>query len=232
MDYNEAHVKPTVLILVSSIKAADLISFELSREGYYLIRADDGRAGLRRLHMRKPDIMLLDLPEGMDPDSFDIFSQIKEEGLDTETLVFVAENEVDLAISLKMEYIIKPFSIHDLVNRIGNISLRSEQIQRPIIQRLGRITIDVRRAIVRKDESPIELSLHDYDLFCLLTSQPGKVFKREEIMTSVWGYTTYLGDVRGVDVAIRRLRMKIEDDPNNPQFIMTRRGVGYYFEIK
>ena len=88
------------------------------------------------------------------------------------------------------------------------------------------------RAIISKDDNPVELSLHDYDLFCLLASQPGTVFKREDIMTSVWGYTTYLGDVRAVDVAIRRLRMKIEDDPSHPQFIMTRRGSGYYFETR
>ena len=182
--------------------------------------------------MRKPDILLLDLPEGMDPDSFDVFNQMQEEGLDTETLTFVTDDEMDLAISLGMQYIVKPFAIHDLMNRISNISLRSEQIQRPIIQKLGRITIDVRRAIISKDDNPVELSLHDYDLFCLLASQPSTVFKREDIMTSVWGYTTYLGDVRAVDVAIRRLRMKIEDDPSHPQFIMTRRGIGYYFETQ
>ena len=115
--------------------------------------------------MRKPDIMLLDLPEGMDPDSFDVFTQVQEGGLDTKTLVFVTEDEVDLAVSLGMQYIAKPFAIHDLMNRISNISLRSEQIQRPIVHILGRITLDVRRAIVSKDDNPIELTQHDYDLF-------------------------------------------------------------------
>lgn len=138
-------------------------------------------------------------------DSFDVFSQMKEDGLDTETLTFVTEDEVDLAVSLGMQYIVKPFTIHDLMNRISNISFRSERIQRPIIQKLGRITMDVRRAIVSKDDNPIELSLHDYDLFCFLASQPGTVFNREGLM-------------------------KIEDTPNNPQIIMTRRGAGYYFE--
>ena len=230
MDSEGARVKPTILILESNMQASDLISFELSRSGYYLIRAYDGREGLRRLRSRKPDIMLLDLPEGMDPDSFDVFSQMQEEGLDTETLTFVTENEVDLAVSLGMQYIEKPFSIHDLMSRISNLSLRSEQIQRPVIQKLVRITIDVRRAIVSKDDNPIELSLHDYDLFCYLAAQPGTVFNREDLMKNVWGYTTYLGDIRAVDVAICRLRMKIEDDPSNPQFIMTRRGSGYYFK--
>lgn len=231
MDSDGARAKPTILILESNMQASDLISFELSRSGYYIIRAYTGQRGLQQLHTRKPDIMLLDLPEGMDPDSFDVFSKIQEEGLDTETLTFVTEDEVDLAISLGMQYIVKPFSIYDLVNRIANISLRSEQIQRPIIQKLGRITIDVRRAIISKDDNPIELTQRDYDLICTLAFQSGTVFRREALLTSVWGYTTYLaGDLRLVDVSIRRLRQKVEDDPGKPQFIMTRRGIGYYFE--
>ena len=231
MGYNEARVKPTILILESNMQASDLISFALSRSGYYLIQAYDGQKGLRQLHLRKPDIMLLDLPEGLDPDNFDVFNQMQEEGLDTETLVFVTEDEVDLAMSFGMQYIVKPFTMYDLMNRIGNISLRSEQIQRPIIQKLGRITIDVRIAIVSKDDNPIELSLHDYELFSFLAAQPGTVFNREDLMKNVWGYTDYLGDVSLVNVSIHRLRTKIEDDPSNPQFIMTRRGSGYYFEI-
>ena len=98
-----------------------------------------------------------------------------------------------------------------------------------MIQTLGRIAIDMRRAIVSKDGDPVEMSLQDYDLFSFLASQPGQTFSREELMTNVWGYTGYLGDIRLVDVAIRRLRLKIEDDPSNPQFIMTRRGTGYFF---
>lgn len=222
-------MKGTILILVNNIQASDLIAFELSREGYYLLRAYNGRDGLRLLRTRKPDIVLLDLPERMDPDSFDVFSQIGEEGLDTETLTFVTEDETDLAISFRMEYIVKPFSIHDLIERISIIALRTEQIQRPVIQTLGRISIDMRSTVINKDGNPIEMSLQDYELFSFLASQPGQVFSREELMTNVWGYTDYLGDVRLVDVAIRRLRLKIEDDPSNPQFIMTRRGTGYFF---
>lgn len=222
-------MKATILILVNNTQAADLISFELGRAGHYIIRTNNGKSGLQLLRMRKPDVMLLDLPEGQDPDSFDIFTQLTERGVDTESLTFVTEDEADLAHSLGMNYIIKPFSMHDLMERIGNLSLRAEQIQKSIIQQLGRITIDVRRAIVSKDDGPIELSLHDYDLFCFLASQPGAVFSREDIMKNVWGYTDYLGDVSLVSVAIRRLRMKIEDDPSDPQFIMTRRGKGYFF---
>lgn len=232
MDYEEIHVKATILILVNNVQASDLIAFELSRAGYYLMRAYNGQDGLRLLRTRKPDIVLLDLPEGMDPDSFDISSQIEDEGLDSEALTFVTEDETDLAISFRMEYIVKPFPIHDLMERISIIALRTEQIQRPMIQTLGRISIDMRSTVISKDGELVEMSLQDYELFSFLASQPGQVFSREELMTNVWGYTDYLGDVRLVDVAIRRLRMKIEDDPSKPHFIMTRRGTGYFFAMQ
>lgn len=222
-------MKAMILILVSNIQAADLIAFELSREGHYLIRVYNGQDGLRLLRTRKPDVVLIDLPERMDLDSFDVFFQMQEEGLDTSPLTFVNNSEIGLAKSFKMDYIVKPFSIHELMERVSCISLRSEQIQRPMIQILGRITIDMRRAAVLKDGTPIEMSLKDYDLVSFLASHPGQIFGREELMTSVWGYTGYLVDIRLVDVAIRRLRMKIEDDPSKPQFIMTRRGKGYFF---
>lgn len=222
-------MKSIILILESNIQAADLIALELSREGHYLIRAHNGQDGMRLLRTRKPDVVLIDLPERMEPDSFDIFFQMQEDGLDTSPLTFVNESEVDLAESFKMDYIVKPFSIHDLKERINSILLRSEQVQRPMIHTLGRITIDTRKAVITKDDAPIKMSLKDYDLFVFLASRPGQTFSREELMANVWGYTGYLGDIRLVDVAIRRLRTKIEDDPSRPQFIMTRRGKGYFF---
>lgn len=147
----------------------------------------------------------------------------------TSVLTFVTDDEVDLAASLKMTYIIKPFSIHDLMDRINCIALRSEQLQRPVVHTLGRITVDMRRAVVSKDNNPIDMSLQDYDLFCFLATHSDQVFSREELMRNVWGYTDYLGNVRIVDVAIHRLRLKIEDDPPKPQFIKTQKGRGYFF---
>jgi len=222
-------MKTTVLILISNMAMSDLISFSLNRAGYHTFRADDGRTGLRLIRSRKPDIVLLDLPEGLDPDSFDVCEQIEERGLDTHTLVLVTEDEADLAANLKLEYIVKPFPLRDLLERVKLILMRTESLQGPVIQKFGRITIDNRQAIISKDNTPIDLNQRDYELFCYLVSQPGKVFVREDLMTNVWGYTNYFGDVRLVDVAIRRLRMKIEDNPSKPQFILTRRNVGYYF---
>ena len=94
---------------------------------------------------------------------------------------------------------------------------------------LGRVTIDREKAAVLKDGKPLELTQREYDLICFLAAQPGKVFSREALMEHVWNYEGYVGDVRAVDVAVRRLREKIEDDPAVPKFIMTKRGMGYFF---
>jgi two-component system response regulator VicR len=94
---------------------------------------------------------------------------------------------------------------------------------------LGRVVIDSEKMTIYKDGSPLELSQREYDLICYLAAQPGKVFSRESLMEHVWNYDGYVGDVRAVDVAVRRLREKLEDDPANPVFIVTKRGMGYYF---
>lgn len=95
--------------------------------------------------------------------------------------------------------------------------------------RLGRVSIDRSRATVSKDGQPLDLTQREYDLICFLAAQPGKVFSREALMEHVWNYEGYVGDVRAVDVAVRRLREKIEDDPASPRFIVTKRGMGYFF---
>ena len=94
---------------------------------------------------------------------------------------------------------------------------------------LGRVTVDTDQMAVLKDGQPLQLSQREYDLIRFLAAQPGKVFSREALMEHVWNYEGYVGDVRAVDVAVRRLREKIEDDPANPEFIRTKRGMGYYF---
>ena len=136
-------MKSIILILESNIQAADLIALELSREGHYLIRAHNGQDGMRLLRTRKPDVVLIDLPERMEPDSFDIFFQMQEDGLDTSPLTFVNESEVDLAESFKMDYIVKPFSIHDLKERLYSFSVLGAAATRRssvicCIKRIGR----------------------------------------------------------------------------------------------
>ena len=94
---------------------------------------------------------------------------------------------------------------------------------------LGRISIDTELLMAYKDNLPLDLTQREYELLKFLASNPGKVFSREALMEHVWNYEGYVGDVRAVDVAVRRLREKVEDDPAAPQFVVTRRGLGYYF---
>ena len=134
--------------------------------------------------------------------------------------------------------ITKPFSMRELLARVKANIRRNEMVgaagaAAPLggSRRIehGRIVIDVDLMIVYKDDHPLELTQREYELLKFLASQPGKVFSREALMEHVWNYEGYVGDVRAVDVAVRRLREKVEDNPAVPQFIVTRRGLGYYF---
>ena len=91
------------------------------------------------------------------------------------------------------------------------------------------MVIDREKGVIRKDGKTLDLSQREYDLICFLAAEPGKIFSREKLMEQVWNYEGYVGDVRAVDVAVRRLREKLEDDPASPAFIVTKRGMGYYF---
>ena len=135
------------------------------------------------------------------------------------------------------DYITKPFSMRELLARV-KANIRRVTMAVPaaaptpaaegLVQR-GRVTIDRDRATISKDGRALDLTQREYDLICYLAAQSGKVFSREALMEHVWNYEGYVGDVRAVDVAVRRLREKIEDDPASPRFIVTKRGMGYYF---
>ena len=136
------------------------------------------------------------------------------------------------------DYITKPFSMRELLARVKANIRRNEMVsaaagaaQTGGGERIehGRIAIDPDLMVAYKDNQPLELTQREYELLKFLASQPGKVFSREALMEHVWNYEGYVGDVRAVDVAVRRLREKVEDDPASPQFVVTRRGLGYYF---
>jgi two-component system response regulator VicR len=217
----------------------DILSFNLAREGYDTLEAYDGPAGLQLALEHNPDLILLDLMlPGMN--GFDVCKKIRETGSTTPILMLTArEEEADKVLGLELgadDYITKPFSVRELMARVkANIRRADmtpaapEPAQTGDVVRLGRVTIDKTRATVLKDGQPLDLSQREYDLICFLTAQPGKVFSREALMEHVWNYEGYVGDVRAVDVAVRRLREKLEDDPASPKFILTKRGMGYLF---
>lgn len=233
----------TVLIVEDEQNIVDILSFNLMREGYDTLEAYDGPAGLQLALENNPDLILLDLMlPGMN--GFDVCKKVRQSGASTPILMLTArEEEADKVLGLELgadDYITKPFSIRELMARVkANIRRVSmapavpaperKQEEPGKVIRLGRVTIDREKATIFKDGQPLDLTQREYDLICFLASQPGKVFSREALMEHVWNYEGYVGDVRAVDVAVRRLREKIEDDPASPKFILTKRGMGYLF---
>ena len=229
----------TILIVEDETNIVDILSFNLEREGYDTMEAYDGQTGLQLAREQNPDLILLDL---MLPrmSGFDVCRQLREEGCSTPIIMLTArEEEADKVQGLELgadDYITKPFAMRELMARV-KANLRRAHMPAPAVQEspncleFGRLSIDMEGAVVRKDGVALELSQREYDLIRFLAAQPGKVFSREALMEHVWNYAGYVGDVRGVDVAVRRLREKIEDDPANPVFIVTRRGLGYLFNV-
>lgn len=229
----------TVLIVEDEKNIVDILRFNLQREGYQTCEAYDGADGLAKARSENPDLILLDvmLPQ---MNGFDVCRTLRQERNNVPVIILTArEEETDKVFGLEIgadDYITKPFSMRELLARVkANIRRVAMSPAVPAAQsglgtiKAGRVNIDRDRATVFKDGLPLELSQREYDLICFLAAQPGKVFSREALMEHVWNYEGYVGDVRAVDVAIRRLREKIEDDPANPEFIRTKRGMGYLF---
>ena len=224
----------TVLIVEDERNIVDILSFNLCREGYDTLEAYDGATGLQLALEQNPDLILLDL---MLPklDGFAVCREVRQAGLATPIVMLTArEEEADKVLGLELgadDYITTPVSMRELLARVkANIrrsamapSVPSHKLE------LGRITVDEQAMTVSKDGAPLDLSQREYELVHTLATHRGQVLSREALMEQVWNYEGYVGDVRAVDVAIRRLREKIEDDPADPKFILTRRGLGYAF---
>ena len=229
----------TVLIIEDEQNIVDILSFNLGREGYDTLEALDGPTGLQLALEQNPDLILLDLMlPGMD--GFEVCRRIREAGSSVPIVMLTArEEEDDKVRGLELgadDYITKPFKNRELIARVKANIRRVGMVPAPAAPAVsaapagtGRVTVDEERATIYKDGRPMDLTQREYDLIRYLAAQPGKVFSREALMEHVWNYEGYVGDVRAVDVAVRRLREKLEDDPANPQFIKTKRGMGYYF---
>ena len=227
----------TVLIVEDEQNIVDILAFNLSREGYDTMEAYDGATGLQLALEHNPDLILLDLmlPEMK---GFEVCRRIREAGSTTPVLMLTArEEEADKVMGLELgadDYITKPFSMRELLARVKTNIRRSDMTPAvsvaPVkLESDKRLVIDKEKSAVRKDGKALDLTQREYDLICFLAAEPGKIFSREVLMEHVWNYDGYVGDVRAVDVAVRRLREKLEDDPANPVFIVTKRGMGYYF---
>ena len=222
-----------ILVVEDEKNIVDILVFNLKREGYAALEAFDGEEGLRLALEEDPDLILLDL---MLPklDGFEVCRAVRAAGKTTPILMLTArEGETDKVLGLELgadDYITKPFSMRELLARVKANIRRTGMHAAADNGRLkvGRLSLDTERMAVYKDDRLLDLTQREYELVKLMASAPGKVFSRESLMESVWNYEGYVGDVRAVDVAVRRLREKLEDDPAEPKFIITRRGQGYY----
>lgn len=226
----------SILIVEDDKNIVDILSFNLEKEGYSVRVASDGISGLEMAVSGQSDLILLDvmLP-GMD--GFEVCRRLRQTDRTTPVIMLTArEEETDKIFGLDVgadDYITKPFSMRELLARVRANFRRMEAAEQPGdegVRTFGRLCLDNRKYEASVDGRKIEISMLEYELLRLLASNPGRVFSREELLEKVWGYTAgYYGDMRTVDVAVARLRDKIEDNPKEPVYILTRRGAGYYF---
>ena len=224
-----------ILIVEDEKTISDIIMFNLKNEGFEVDTAYDGNDGLDKAINGKPDLILLDV---MLPgiDGFEICKKVREVSKAPILMLTAKEEEVDKVLGLELgadDYITKPFGMRELIARIKanirRIDFDEEKADEPLnIRELGNLVIDMNRYEVRKNGTPLELTLREFELLQYLAEKESKVFSREQLLSDVWGYE-YFGDIRTVDVTVRRLREKLEDDSSDPKYIMTKRGIGYYF---
>ncbi|MBO4217017.1 MAG: response regulator transcription factor [Clostridia bacterium] len=231
--------KKRILIIEDERNISQLISFNLTQAGYECDTAADGETGLEKALTASPDLILLDimLPK---VDGFTICKEVRKVSSVPIIMVTAREEEVDKIVGLNIgadDYVTKPFSMKVLMARIAanlrRVGLDSEGLEPPksdSVIVIRSIEIDCDRFTVRKNGELIELSKKQFELLVFLASNLGHVYSREELLNKVWGYDGFLGDIHTVDVTINRLRTKIEDESDKPQYILTRHGRGYYME--
>ncbi len=232
----------TVLIVEDEKNIVDILRFNLQREGYQTREAYDGEDGLNKARSEKPDLVLLDvmLPR---MNGFDVCRALRQAGDNVPVIILTArEEETDKVLGLEIgadDYITKPFSMRELIARVG-ANIRRTSMAAPAAATAaasamtvsGSLSINTESRQVFRDGQAIDLTQREYELLTFLASHPNKVYSRVDLMEQVWNYGYVGDDVRTVDVTVRRLREKIEVNPASPAYILTRRGVGYYFSVQ
>lgn len=223
-----------ILIVDDEKNIVDILKFNLKKEGFLTMEAYDGEEALEMALSQNPDLILLDvmLPK---VDGFTVCRKVREKSSTPILMLTAKEEEVDKVLGLELgadDYITKPFSPRELMARV-KANLRRHVAEEPAkktanVLNFGDLFIDIDRYEVKRGDTIIELTLREFELVKFLAMQQDQIFSRENLLEKVWGYE-YYGDVRTVDVTVRRLREKLEQDPSSPEFIMTKRGVGYYF---
>lgn len=231
--------KKVILIVDDEKPIVDILVYNLQKEGYETLEANDGERGVEIALSEKPDLILLDimLPK---MDGLTVCKKIRQT-LGVPILMLTAKDEeIDKIVGLELgadDYVTKPFSVRELMARIKanlrkveasskNKEDSGEEKERNAVV-VGDLEIDLDKFEVKVKGRIIDLTLREFEVLKYLANQPGQVCKRETLLEKVWGYE-YYGDIRTVDVTVRRIREKIEKDTAAPKILITKRGIGYY----
>ncbi|QNQ84279.1 response regulator transcription factor [Lactobacillus sp. PV037] len=224
-----------ILVVDDEKPISDIIKFNLTKEGFEVETAYDGEEALERVEEYNPDLMILDL---MLPkkDGLEVAREVRKTHDMPIIMVTAKDTEIDKVLGLEMgadDYVTKPFSNRELVARV-KANLRRRDLSQKATEddenkniTIGNLVIMPEAYIAEKNGEKIELTHREFELLHYLAQYMDQVMTREHLLQTVWGYD-YFGDVRTVDVTVRRLREKIEDNPSSPTILVTRRGVGYY----
>ena len=224
-----------ILVVDDEEPIAKILDFNLRKEGYDVIVANDGEKAVELAFSEDPDLILLDL---MLPkkDGMEVCREVRAQKNIPIIMLTVKNSEIDKVLGLEFgadDYVTKPFSTRELMARV-KVNLRRVAKQTEVVEEkntsevvIKDIVIYPEAYIIKKNGEEVDLTRREFDLFYYLAQHRGQVLTRENLLQTVWGYD-YFGDVRTVDVTVRRLREKVETDSSQPEYIMTRRGVGYF----
>ncbi len=237
---NGEETKKTILVVDDEKPIVDILTYNLQKEGYTTLEANDGEEAIRIATEKRPDLILLDI---MLPkiDGLTVCKKLRHT-LNVPILILSAKDEeIDKILGLELgadDYITKPFSVRELMARV-KANLRKAEVkvqsaessdepkkENSIIE-VGELSINTEKFEVKARGKVIDLTLREFEVLKYLANQPGQVVTRETLLEKVWGYE-YYGDIRTVDVTVRRIREKIEKDTSAPKILITKRGVGYY----
>ena len=224
-----------ILVVDDEEPIAKILDFNLRKEGYDVIVANDGEKAVELAFSEDPDLILLDL---MLPkkDGMEVCREVRAQKNIPIIMLTAKNSEIDKVLGLEFgadDYVTKPFSTRELMARV-KVNLRRVAKQTEVVEEkntsevvIKDIVIYPEAYIIKKNGEEVDLTRREFDLFYYLAQHRGQVLTRENLLQTVWGYD-YFGDVRTVDVTVRRLREKGETDSSQPEYIMTRRGVGYF----
>lgn len=226
-----------ILVVEDERAVARGLEYALAREGFGVLLAATGAEAIAKARAEDPHLVLLDL-RLPDMSGFDVCRRLRGGGMRQPILMLTArDEELDKVLGLELgadDYVVKPYSLRELVSRIRALLRRSygELAPEPGARRLtfGEVDLDLERMLVFRSGRPLELTPTEFRLLRHLVAHPDRPFSREDLIEAVWGYDSEIGNSRTVDVHMRHLRQKIEPDPAEPRWLVTVRGMGYKFQ--